>query len=151
MRRPAGRQTVAADRHAEAELRIRAAMRRLLDDGVPEGHKCDVTSLCNLAGVPRATFYRTYPHLRVEFEEDLGRLRSSGHQPDSRLAQIQRLKDEVIGLRERLSKTDGVIAEFDLFRSSALSRLASQHDEIMGLRRELDAAQGSRLFALPEA
>jgi predicted nuclease with TOPRIM domain len=139
---------MATDRHPEAERRIRTAIDQLLTGQVPEGSKCDVKSLCALAGVPRATFYRTYPHLRAEFEQRLGRLRNDGEQPDHRLAQLERLKAEVVGLRERLSRTDQAIADLETFRSTALSRLAAQHDEITTLRRRLAAAEGPRLRAL---
>lgn len=139
---------MAADRHPEAELRIRTAMAQLLAGDVPEGHKCDVKSLCAMAGVARATFYRTYPHLRDEFEQRLGGLREGGQEPDHRLAQVERLKAAVVGLRERLNRADLLIADLETFRSTALSRLASQHDEITKLRSELEAGQ-ARLRALP--
>ena len=50
----------AEERHTETEVRIRAAMARLLGGDIPEGLKCDVKSLCALSGVPRATLYRSY-------------------------------------------------------------------------------------------
>lgn len=134
-----------ADRHHEAEQRIRAAMDQLRSGQVAEGSKCDSKSLCVLAGVARATFYRAYPNLKAEFEQRLGPLRDNGEQPDHRLAQPERLKAEVIGLRERLSRSDRAIADLERFRSNALSRLAAQHDEIAGLRRQLEAAQSPRL------
>lgn len=136
---------MASDRRAEFELRIRAAMGRLLAGEVPEGHKCDVTSLCLLAAVPRATFYRSYPHLRTEFQESLGRLRSGGHQPDPRLAQIEGLKVEIVGLRERVSESDRQIVELTTFRSTALSRLATQHDEIVRLRARVETGNAAHL------
>lgn len=139
----------AADRHADAELRIRTAMGQFLAGEIPEGHKCDVKSLCVIAGVARATFYRTYPHLRAEFEEKLGRAHRNGQHSHPRLAQIERLKAEVAGLRERLSESDRHVADLRTFQSTALSRLASQHEEIMGLRTQAEAAHAVRLRSLP--
>jgi len=46
------------ENHADAETKIRAAMRQLLAGSIPDGRKCDVKSLCILSGVPRATLYR---------------------------------------------------------------------------------------------
>jgi hypothetical protein len=120
---------------ASAEDRIRAAMRQLLDGPVPDGLKCDVKSLCQLSGVPRATFYRTYPHLRVEFEEQRGIARAAGQQPDPRLAQIDRLKTEVTELRARLAARQAEIDDLKTFRTRALSRLAAQHDELTTLHQ----------------
>jgi hypothetical protein len=120
---------------ASAENRIRAAIRQLLGGPVPDGLKCDVKSLCQLSGVPRATFYRTYPHLRAEFEEQRGIGRAAGQQPDPRLAQIDRLKAEVTQLRARLAARQAEIDDLKAFRTQALSRLAAQHDELTTLRQ----------------
>lgn len=139
---------MAPDRHGEAEIRIRAAMVQLLAGETPEGHKCDVTSLCVLAGVPRATFYRTYPHLKAEFEQRLGQLSVDDQQPDHRLAQVERLKTDVAGLRERLGSAGRTIKDLEDFRRTALSRLGAQHDEIKCLRAELDALRTVRPLAL---
>jgi hypothetical protein len=59
---------MAPERQTEVEARIRAAMHQLLVGPIPNGLKCDIKSLCTLAGVPRATLYRTYPHLKAEFD-----------------------------------------------------------------------------------
>lgn len=120
-------------------------MGQLLAGEIPEGSKCDVKSLCVLAGVARASFYRTYPHLRAEFEHELGRLRDAGQQPEPRLAQIERLKAEVVGLRARLSQTASQIVDLEAFGATAMSRLASQHDEILGLRARLEVGQAARM------
>jgi len=135
--------TVASDRRAEAEARIRAVMKQLLSGDVPKGFKCDVSSLSALANVPRATLYRTYPHLKAEFDQHLGRLREAGKEPDPHVAQVERLKSEVMGLRDRLSRANTVTAELEAFRHSALSRLAAQHEEITALRRDLEAARAN--------
>ena len=64
---------------------------------------------------------------------------ASGHvqapgRPDPRAAQIDRLKAEVAGLKGRLSRVKQEAAEAPEFKSSALSRLSEQHDEIQRLR-----------------
>ena len=137
------------DRQAETETRIRAAMRQLLSGPVPEGLKCDVKSLCALAGVPRATLYRTYPHLKADFDRQRDTAQGAGQQPDRRLAQIERLKAEVASLRKRLCKRDAEIDELRSFRAEALSRLAAQHDEITALRRELMSPRETTVHVLP--
>ncbi|MGI5380802.1 hypothetical protein ACQEV2_42905 [Streptomyces sp. CA-251387] len=137
------------DRQAETETRIRAAMRQLLAGPVPEGLKCDVKSLCSLAGVPRATLYRTYPHLKADFDRQRTAAQEAGQQPDPRLAQIERLKAEIAGLRERLGRRDTEVDQLRSFRAGVLSRLAAQHDEIIALRRELESVAGAKIRTLP--
>ncbi|MFI1735298.1 hypothetical protein ACH40E_40015 [Streptomyces acidicola] len=123
----------------ESEARIRSAMQQLLVGPVPDGLKCDVKSLCTLAGVPRATLYRTYPHLKAEFDRQRQAAQEAGQQPDPRLAQIERLKAEVATLRERLSKKNAEVDALKEFQATALFRLAAQHAEITGLRQQLAA------------
>ena len=133
----------AEERHTETEVRIRAAMARLLGGDIPEGLKCDVKSLCALSGVPRATLYRSYPHIKVEFEHARSDAHTAGHHPDPRLAQIERLKTEIIDLHKRLDRGNAELAELAelrTFRAEALSRLTAQHDEVTSLRRELATA-----------
>lgn len=120
-------------------------MSQLLSGSPPDGLKRDVKSLCALAGVPRATLYRAYPHLKAEFDEGLGRLRDTGDEPDARLGQIERLKTEVAALHKRLSRATTAIAELEAFRATALSRLAAQHDEITRLRHHLERAGAGQL------
>jgi chromosome segregation ATPase len=133
----------------EPEARIRNAMRQLLAGPVPDGLKCDVKSLCTLAGVPRATLYRTYPHLKAEFDRQRQAAQEAGQQPDPRLAQIERLKAEVATLRERLSRKNTELDALKEFQAMALSRLAAQHDEITTLRRQLDATPAASIRTLP--
>lgn len=137
------------ERQNEAEARIRAAMQQLLAGPVPDGLKCDVKSLCTLAGVPRATLYRAYPHLKAEFDRQRTAAQVAGHRPDPRLAQIERLKAEVASLRERLARRDTEVGDLQNFRAQALSRLAAQHDEITALRRELASTTETRVRVLP--
>jgi hypothetical protein len=139
------------DRASETEARIRSAMGQLLTGPIPDGLKCDVKSLCVLSGVPRATLYRTYPHLKAEFEQERGEAQASGRQPDHRVAQIERLKTETTKLRERLSNKDTEINTLQQFRNEALSRLAAQHEEITALRHQLHAIRSAKVRTLPSA
>lgn len=127
------------------EARLRTAIDRLLADDIPNGLKRDVTSLCTLAGVPRATLYRTYPHVKAEFDQ-----RRNAAQKDSdqhAATHTNRLKAEITQLRDRLAKRDRQITELKALQSTALSRLAAQHDEITSLRRHPHAPP--RLRTLP--
>ncbi|MGW0081662.1 hypothetical protein [Streptomyces sp. NPDC003393] len=139
---------MASERHAQAEARIQAAMEQLLSGDIPEGLRCDIKSLSTLSGIPRATLYRTYPHLKREFEQRLGRLREASGEPDPRVAQISRLKEEVVQLRERISRMNQDLAERDEFRATAMSRLAAQHEEIISLRRQLSESTAGDLRVL---
>jgi len=136
-------------REDQAEARIRAAMNQLLAGTIPEGLKCDIKSLCTLSGVPRATLYRTYPHLKTEFEDHRDGARTAGHQPDPRLAQIARLKNEVAELRARLGRMNADLMASGAFRAQALSRLTAQHDEITALRKELESTNDAKVRTLP--
>lgn len=122
-----------------AEARILSAINLLIDGPVPPERRCDITSLCAIAGVPRATLYRTYPHLKAEFERRRSALREAGIQPDPRQPQIDRLKREIETLRERLACKQKEIDELAAFRLSALSQITAQHDEIRRLRTQAPA------------
>jgi hypothetical protein len=145
---------LSAEQRHQNETRIRAAMDRLLRGDVPPAGKCDVKTLAREAGVDRTAFYcgRPYAHLREEFETRLESLHSTGDLPDPRDAQIARLKSEATALKERLTRRDQTITEHTGFRTSALSQIAAQHDEINRLRRHIDdTANVRRLPArLPE-
>ncbi|WP_329387692.1 hypothetical protein OG625_31280 [Streptomyces sp. NBC_01351] len=136
-----------SDRHANAESRLKAAMDQLMAGDVPEGLRCDIQSLSILAAVPRATLYRTYPHIKQEFESRLGRAREVTGEPDPRLAQIDRLKAEVAALKGRLSRMKQEASEASEFKMLALSRLVEQHDEIQRLRAALQG--GGNVRTLP--
>ncbi|WDT53920.1 hypothetical protein [Streptomyces sp. G7(2002)] len=135
------------DRHADAESRLKAAMDQLMAGDIPEGLRCDIKSLSILAAVPRATLYRTYPHIKQEFESRLGRAREVTGEPDPRLAQIERLKAEVASLKGRLSQMKQEAIEAAEFKTLALSRLVEQHDEIQRLRVALE--NGGNIRTLP--
>ena len=131
----------AAQRQAN-ENQIRATMDRLLRGEIPPGGKCDVKTLAREAGVDRSAFYgkRPYAHLRADFERRLQVLERSGEIPDSRDAQIARLKNEIAALKQRLTGLESTISELHDFRSNALARLAAQHNEITRLRDALATA-----------
>ncbi len=138
---------------ADNEAKIRAAMTRLLDGGIPPGGKCDIKTLAGEAGVDRTAFYgsRPYAHLRTEFEQRLKELLDAGDRPDPRDAQVARLKNEIARLKERLAHADTTISELTGFRSQALARLATQHHEITRLRQEAHLAAGVRRLPAPAA
>ncbi|WP_370382179.1 hypothetical protein [Catenulispora sp. GAS73] len=137
---------LSAEDKTRNEQAIRAAMDRLLSGDLPPGAKCGLKSLAEQAGVPRTGFYPKknrdgtarpgpYQHLAAKFEQQLASLIAAGAVVDPRAAQIQRLKAENAGLRRRIADRDETIAEFTAFKTTAISRLAAQHDEIERLRR----------------
>ncbi|MFI5593493.1 hypothetical protein ACIA5G_51290 [Amycolatopsis sp. NPDC051758] len=132
-------------------------MDRLLRGEIPPGGKCDVKTLANTSGVTRAALYTTYLHLKEEFERRRDQLREAGVIADPRDAQIDRLKEQVRQLKERLATKEQDNADLTAFRTQALSQLAAQHDEITRLRtavagagsiRNLSAARDHRASAL---
>jgi phage shock protein A len=130
-----------AEQRRQAEQRIRAAADALLRGDIPPDGKCDVTTLARQAGISRAALYRTYPHLKEEFEKRLTALRASGDAPDPRDAQVTRLKTQNDELKLKLAARDTAIRDLEQFRELALSRLAAQHDEITRLRRQATPAR----------
>jgi hypothetical protein len=132
--------TISATERRQTEDRIRAAADRLLRCQIPAGGGCDVKTLAAEAGISRAALYRTYGHLKTEFEQRLARLRADGHQPDPRAAQIVRLKDENAHLRRKLTERDLEVSDLSEFKTLAVSRLAAQHAEILRLREALATA-----------
>lgn len=137
-----------AEQRRQAEQRIRAAADALLRGDIPPDGKCDVTTLARQAGVSRAALYRTYPHLKEEFEKRLASLRASGDVPDPRDAQIARLKAVGDELRRKLADRDAAIRDLEQFRELALSRLTAQHDEITRLRRQAATGMAGNVRSL---
>ncbi|CAM3380188.1 hypothetical protein KIPE111705_05640 [Kibdelosporangium persicum] len=119
---------------AQNEAAIRAALDRLLRGEIPPGGKCDVKTLANTSGVTRSALYTTYLHLKEEFERRRDQLRDAGVIADPRDAQIDRLKEQVRQLKERLASKEQDNADLTAFRTQALSQLAAQHEEITRLR-----------------
>jgi chromosome segregation ATPase len=131
----------------QTEARIRAAADQLLHGDLPPGGRCDIKTLAHAAGISRAALYRTYPHLKEDFERRITQARTAGQVTDPRDAQITRLKDDIQTLRQRLASREASIADLAEFKAQALSRLAAQHDELQQLRA--DAAQPGNIRHLP--
>jgi hypothetical protein len=129
-----------AQRRHHNETRIRAAMDRLLRGDLPPGGRCDIKTLARESGIDRTAFYgnRPYTHLREEFETRLAAIQQTGDLPDPRDAQINRLKQQIDTLKDRLAGRDQTITELTEFKTETLSRLTAQHDEIILLRRHTD-------------
>ena len=72
---------ISNERRRDTEQRVRAAARAMLAGEIPAGGKCDITTLARQAGISRATLYRSYPHLKAEFEDQLARRQASGCAP----------------------------------------------------------------------
>ncbi|OXM56434.1 hypothetical protein CFP71_13485 [Amycolatopsis thailandensis] len=126
--------TINDAQRTQTEARIRAAIDRLLSGDIPPGGRCDIKTLAREARVSRAALYRTYLHLKVEFDQRMNRLRDNNHQPDPREAQITRLKDENVRLKARLSELTQQVGELKAGQTSAISQLAAQHEELLRLR-----------------
>lgn len=126
--------TISDLQRRRTEDRIRAAIDRLLRGQMPPGGGCNIKTLAREAGVSRASLYRTYHHLKNEFEQRLTRMREAGQIPDPRAAQIIRLTDENTKLRQGITERDQRIAQLTALRTTAISRLAAQHVEITNLR-----------------
>lgn len=122
-----------ADR-SQVENRIRAAIQTLLADEIPIGMNRDITSLCALAGVPRATMYRTYPHLKAIFEEQRSHLQDATPATNTGADTRQKISPENDRLQLKLAAMTDKIHQLEYFKSTALSRLAAQHEEILRLR-----------------
>jgi hypothetical protein len=93
---------VTAEQRQRNEVRIRAAMDRLLRGDVPTDGRCDVKTLAREAGIDRTAFYgsRPYTQLREEFEARIEQRRQAGDVRDPRDAQITRLKQENQALKD---------------------------------------------------
>lgn len=136
------------EQRRQAEQRIRAAADALLRGDIPSDGKCDIVTLARQSGVSRAALYRTYPHLKAEFEQRLAALLASSGAPDPRDSQIARLKKENDELRQKLSSRDASLRDLEQFRALAISRLAAQRDEITRLRHQATAAKAGNVRIL---
>ena len=143
---------VADAQRREIEQRIRAAAAGLLAGNIPPGGHCDITTLARQAGVSRATLYRSYPHLKQQFEQQIAQAAADGQHPDPRDAQIAALKARNDRLQQRLDAAQATTAELLEFQQLALSRITAQHQEIARLRAtrtpahvsDLDSARANR-------
>ena len=125
---------LSAAQREQTEKNIRAAIDRLLAGHIPADGGCDAKTLAREAGISRAALYRTYPHLKEQFERDVAAATAAGGPPDPRDAQIARLKAENAALKTRCAGQDQAITALQDQRTLALSRLTAQHDEIQRLR-----------------
>jgi hypothetical protein len=133
------------------EARIRAAMDRLLRGEIPVGGNCDISTLAKEADVDRTAFYgtRPYAHLREEFETRLARIREAGDPIGLSEGQISRVKNENAKLKARLVQANSQIDDLTEFRTTALSRLAAQHEQITRLRNLTTTNPRSTIARLP--
>lgn len=139
------------DKRQQTEQRLRAAATALLAGDIPDGGRCNISTLARQAGVSRATLYRTYPHLKERFERDVAAAAAAGGHPDPRDGQITRLKAENAALKTRCAGQDQAITALQDQRTLALSRLAAQHDEIQRLRTAAAARTAGNIRALHTA
>ena len=65
----------------QIERRIRAAIDRLPAGQSPPGGACDIKTLAREAGISRAFLYRTWGHLKDEFEQRRAAVQASGRHP----------------------------------------------------------------------
>ncbi|MGW7008409.1 hypothetical protein ACWGCW_37895 [Streptomyces sp. NPDC054933] len=140
---------LSAEQRDQVERRIRAAIDRLLAGPIPKGGACDVKTLAREAGISRAALYRTWGHLKDEFEARRTATKAAGHQPDPREARIARLRDLNHRLTGKLARTH---TEFTLLKEKhrlLLSVLAAKDDELERLRRELSTFAGTHGIPLP--
>jgi hypothetical protein len=125
---------VSEEAHRRTEQRVRAAATTLLRGDLPAGSKLDITTLARHAGISRSTLYRSYPHLKAEFEQQLATRNTDQENPDPRDARIDRLKTENSELAQRITQKDTTISHLEQFKTQAICQLAAQHEEIHRLR-----------------
>ncbi|MFD7785488.1 hypothetical protein ACFV4Q_20705 [Streptomyces nojiriensis] len=116
--------------------RGRGAIDRLLTGQIPAGGACDVKTLAREAGISRAALYRTWGHLKEEFEKRRAAAWAAGQQPDLRVALIARLRERNQRLTTKLARTHTEFQQLKEHHEPALSVLAAKDDE---LQRSVDS------------
>lgn len=138
------------DQRDQIERRIRAAIDRLLSGQISTGGACDVKTLAREAGMPRAALYRTWGHLKGEFEQRRAAAWAAGQQPDPREARIARLRDQNQRLTSKLARIHTEFSQLRERHQLALSALAAKDDELRRLRREFSAFSRTSLTSVSE-
>ncbi|MFD9192861.1 hypothetical protein ACFWCA_32185 [Streptomyces phaeochromogenes] len=140
---------LSADQRDQIERRIRAAIDRMLAGQIPAGGACDVKTLAREAGISRAALYRTWGHLKDEFEKRRGAAWAAGQQPDPREARIARLREQNQRLTNKLARTHTEFSQLKERHQLALSALTAKDDEVQRLRRELSTFSRTSLAPVP--
>ncbi|WP_380286547.1 hypothetical protein [Kitasatospora purpeofusca] len=130
------------DQREHTERRIREAMDRLLRGQIPTNGGCDVKTLAREAGISRAALYRTWGHLKEEFERRRAAAWAAGQQPDPRQARITSLREVNSRLTAKLARTNTELQQLKAAHQLVLSVLAATDDELQRARRRL--AQSER-------
>lgn len=133
----------------QIERRIRAAIDRLLAGQIPADGACDVKTLAREAGISRAALYRTWGHLKDEFEKRRAAAWAAGQQPDPREARIVRLRERNQQLTTKLARTHTELTQLREGHQLALSALAAKDDELLRLRRQMSTFGGMGLAPVP--
>ncbi|MFI5831442.1 hypothetical protein ACIA6C_30020 [Streptomyces sp. NPDC051578] len=144
------KRSVSHQQRDQTERRIRAAIDRLLAGQIPPGGACDVKTLAREAGISRASFYRTWGHLKDEFEKRRAAAWAAGQQPDPREARITRLQDLNQRLTGKLARTHTELTQLKERQRLLLSVLAAKDDELQRLRRELSTLSCTSLAPVPK-
>ncbi|MFF9901877.1 hypothetical protein ACF1HU_00460 [Streptomyces olivaceus] len=134
---------LSTEQRDQVERRIRAGIDRLLSGQIPPGGACDIKTLAREAGISRAALYRTWGHLKDEFEQRRAAARAAGQQPDLREARIARLRERNQRLTTKLAQTCTELGELKESHRIALSALAAKGDELQRIRRQLSTLGNS--------